>query len=456
MRQIFEVAEEALMQRQALPTHFGPEMLKPAYDGLSLANVATQAQAWLAPDAPRLSEVAPVGPIQPELLADPAVAQAWQSWQARGPINHVVVLLMDALGYDQLKEMMAEGIASNLARLIGGDQTFFMPITSVYPSTTTTALTSVATGYAPAQHGIMGTSTYLREIGSVVDFIGFRPAIAPTATSYLESQLDPDSLLPVPNLYRRLEEAGVQAEIVNYSMFKGSSISRFTSAGSVAGQQFYNGFLTPADGFSQLRRRLETNTQAGRKSFTYAYVSSIDSSAHRYGPLSPSYRAELAGLDFLLNHELIEPLAGRDDIALLLVADHGQRLVEQDKILWLDEHPELTRMFTVPYTGESRAGYLHLKHDCEEAARRYIEQHFGENFLTLNRAESTDLGLFGLAGYSPGPECTDRTGDLLLIPTGGWVARQRTTRTEHTYNLVGTHGGLSRAEMLIPFLAHRF
>ncbi len=456
MSNIYELAEQALLKRQKLPDNFGPDALRPAYDGLSLANVTTQALEWLAPDAPRLGAENPVPGLRPELLGDEQVSQRWQKWQSAGPINQVVVLLMDALGYDQLKAMMTGGVAPNLARAAERDQTFFMPLTSVFPSTTTTALTSVATGHAPAQHGIMGTWVYMREIGTIVDLIGYRPAVAPTNQSFLDSQLDPDTLVPVPNIYRRLEAANVQTEIVNLYQFKGSSISRFTSAGSQAGQEFYNGYLTPADGFSQLRRRIEINRRAQLKTFTYAYIPNIDSSAHRYGPLSTSYQAELAALDFTLQHELFEPLAGQPDVALLLVADHGQRNVEQDKILWLEDHPALTRMFTVPHTGESRAGYLHIKHGCEEQVQNYVKQNFGEDFLALSKKEAVEQGLFGLAGQALGPECEDRIGDIMLIPTGNWVARQHTATTGRNYSVLGNHGGLSRAEMLIPFLAYRF
>lgn len=456
MSKIVEIAEQALLERQRLPQEFGPETVRPAYDGLSLANAAALAQHWLAPDAPRFHDQPALPPLSPELLGVPEVTAAWQAWQAHGPINHVVLLLMDALGYDQLRTMMADGVTPNLAAASQRSQGFFMPITSVYPSTTTTALTAAATAYAPAQHGVMGTVVYLREIGSMVNFIGFRPALAPTAAPYLETQLDPDTLVPVPNLYRRLEAAGVRCEIVNYHQFKGSSISRFTSTHSQAGQSHYYGYMTPADGFAQLRQRLQANGEGQKKTFTYAYVPNVDTAAHRYGPLSDQYLAEVAALDFTLNRELLAPLAGRSDVALLLVADHGQRIVEQSKIAWLNDHPELTRLLAVPASGESRALYLHLKHGTEETALNYINRHLGEHFLALPKAQAVAMGLFGLAGEPLGPECDDRIGDLLLIPRHDWLARQHLTSDGRHYPMIGSHGGLSRAEMLIPFLAYRF
>jgi hypothetical protein len=449
---IFEIAEKNLVRRQQLPEKFGPDALRPSYDGLGLANIAALVTEWMAPDAADKSTLVP---FRPELLDAPEVVAAWNSWQAQGPINHVVLLLMDALGYDQLQTLIAESGAPNLAKATASPQAFFVPATSVYPSTTTTALTSTATACAPAQHGMMATQVYMREIGSVVNFIHYRPTIAPGNAPYSDAQLDPDTLIPVPNVSRKLEQAGVQCEIINLYMFKDSSISRYTTVGSRAAREFYHGYVTAADGFSQLRRRLESNSAAQRRSFTYMYVPNVDSLAHTYGPLSPSYRAEVAALDFALGREVLEPLAGRSDVALLLVADHGQRYSYQDKTLWLDQHPDLARMLQVPMSGEARVGYLHLKHGSEAAALDYVERHFGEQFLALSKADAIKFGLFGLPGEPLGPECFDRIGDVLLIPKTDWICRQL-TGGERGFGPVGVHAGLSRAEMLIPFLAYRF
>src|SRR5438105_14515761 len=60
----------------------------------------------------------------------------------------VVLLTIDGLGWDQLKERAH--LAPTLAAMEGG------AITSVVPTTTATALTSLTTGLPPARHGIVG------------------------------------------------------------------------------------------------------------------------------------------------------------------------------------------------------------------------------------------------------------------------------------------------------------
>jgi Type I phosphodiesterase / nucleotide pyrophosphatase len=452
------LAEAALLKRQSLP----PELLEaetvcPSYDGLGLANVPALAMRWLGVDKVPDS-IATLPPFNPSLLENPSVTEAWEVWQQQDDINHVVLLIMDAFGYDQLQTVMADGDAPGLAAACGSTQAFFIPATSVFPSTTATALTSAATAHAPAQHGIMGTRAYVREVGSVVNFLHWTPGLAPNSTPYRDLQLNPETFVPVPNLYFTLENAGVDVGIVNWRNFRATAVSRFTTGGARAGKQGYVDYLTPSDGFVQLRNRL-LNLPEKTKSFTHLYIPNLDSAAHRYGPLSPCYRAEVATLDFALRRELFEPLRGRSDIVLLLVADHGQRTIDPDKVLWLNHHPDLTKCLCLPATGESQARFLHVRSGQEESATAYIQTHLKDRFLAIPKDKAIQLGLFGLPEQPPTEQMSDRIGDLILIPKNGWSCFQHVGETEPKdcqTTILGIHGGVTRAEMLIPFLAYRF
>ncbi|MGD1910671.1 MAG: alkaline phosphatase family protein [Rivularia sp. (in: cyanobacteria)] len=452
---ISAIAREKLLARQRLPDFFGAEAVKPSYDGFGLCNIASLAIDWLAPDAPALSEEAASPAFNPELLATSEITEAWKSWQNQAPINHVVLLILDGFGYEQLRKLADSKDIPSIATACNSQQAFFMPATSVYPSTTVTALTSAATGYTPAQHGMVGTSLYMREIGTIVNFIGFRPQIAPSRASFPDTIFNPETLLPIPNVYLRMEKAGIDVEIINFEQFKQTSISRFTSAGAEAGTNGFKGYRTPSDAFAQLRERLLA-TSSHQKTFTYLYVPTIDSVSHRYGPLSSSYKAEVATLDFALKKQLIEPLAGKNDTVLLLTADHGQRYSNLEHTLWLEEHPQLTQNLFAPVTGEHRVRYLHVKHNKQAAVLDYIKQNFSKNFFAITQSEAMELGLFGIAGKPLGMEAQDRIGDLLLISHKDWICRQHITNEERLHTHLGVHAGLSSAEMLIPFLAYRF
>ncbi|MFM9133790.1 MAG: alkaline phosphatase family protein, partial [Actinomycetota bacterium] len=93
------------------------------------------------------------------VLCGPAGSARMQSWMpdALAGARRVVMLVIDGLGWNQLKERTH--VAPALAAMSGG------AITSVAPSTTATALTSITTGLTPGEHGLIG---YRMDMGGTV------------------------------------------------------------------------------------------------------------------------------------------------------------------------------------------------------------------------------------------------------------------------------------------------
>jgi predicted AlkP superfamily pyrophosphatase or phosphodiesterase len=95
-------------------------------------------------------------------LMDRATTGSLPSWFP-APVSRAertVVMVLDGLGWEQLRER-AE-LAPTLAAMAGG------PITSVAPTTTATALTSLTTGLPPGQHGMVGYRVHVGE-GAVLN-----------------------------------------------------------------------------------------------------------------------------------------------------------------------------------------------------------------------------------------------------------------------------------------------
>ena len=70
------------------------------------------------------------------------------SLQPRFSARQVVLLVLDGLGWQQMAERRS--ITPSLHALTGG------PISTVVPTTTATAMTSITTGLSPGQHGVIG------------------------------------------------------------------------------------------------------------------------------------------------------------------------------------------------------------------------------------------------------------------------------------------------------------
>ena len=88
--------------------------------------------------------------IVPALLGPGDWAAALPDWfpDSVREARQVVLLVLDGLGWDQLRERTA--IAPTMAAMESSR------ITTVAPTTTSTALSSIATGLTPGEHGLVG------------------------------------------------------------------------------------------------------------------------------------------------------------------------------------------------------------------------------------------------------------------------------------------------------------
>jgi hypothetical protein len=183
------------------------------------------------------------------------------------------------------------------------------------------------------------------------------------------------------------------------------------------------------------------------------YWGSVDSIAHRHGPSHPSWAAEVEHLIWGLEEHFWRPLppALRDGTLLVVLADHGQIRVDWDRALVVREHPALDEKLLIPPAGEARATFLYPRVGHLEAVEAMLRRQFSDRFAVVRSADALEVGLFGPAPWAG--ETPFRVGDLLALARGPALIER--DRTEKGTRVIGRHGGLSPAEMLIPYLAVR-
>src|SRR5437764_599774 len=110
-----------------------PDFVVPNYGGRSIVNVP-------ASIAGILGGPLHAAPLDREILDG-----------LTGGVRRIVLVILDALGYERTVEVLAESPDNGLHALfnLGGRMT---PLTSVFPSSTTAALTALWSGYTPAEH----------------------------------------------------------------------------------------------------------------------------------------------------------------------------------------------------------------------------------------------------------------------------------------------------------------
>jgi hypothetical protein len=174
--------------------------------------------------------------------------------------DQVVLLVLDGLGWEQLQDRAH--LAPTWPAMVGG------PITSVVPSTTATALTSITTGLPPGEHGV----------------IGYRMAVEGEVLNVLRwSTPDGDARDRIPP--ERLpghEPFGGQRPHRHQGRVRHVGVHRRPPR-----QVRFHGYRMPSTMVAEVR----PPAPAGEP-FVYAYYDGIDKVAHEYG-LGDHYDAEL-------------------------------------------------------------------------------------------------------------------------------------------------------------------
>jgi hypothetical protein len=429
MPDISEALIPGLLQNRLAGLELGEGSLAPAYTGQSILNLPASVCRWLG-----------VPPIASAPLDLPGLEEI-----EGGSIRRVILVVVDALGLLRFRRWLAEGAApiwQDLAR-----RGILAPLTSVVPSTTTAALTSLWTGRSPSEHGLAGYELWLKEYGVVTNMINFSPnsysGEGASLASLRHAGFTPDGYLPFPTLGAHLGVHGVPA----YA-FQPAGLTR-----SILSQMFFPGvkvqpYYTAADLWINLRRLLEHNTD--ERLFAWVYYSEIDTFSHRYGPGDERTAAEFSTFSAAFERFCLDRLGPpRGDTLFVLTADHGQISTEVDAHYDLKSHPGLARRLHLKPTGENRLTYLYVRPGQVEAVRETLERTWPNQLAVLDAAYAADRGLFG-----PGlahPHLLDRLGDLIVA----WRGAAYLWWAEKENRLYGRHGGLHPEEMLVPLLAFR-
>lgn len=347
--------------------------------------------------------------LAPALLEPHGEPPAWLPPPAVGA-HQVAVLLLDGLGWEQLAAR--PHLAPTLHSMVGG------PIHTVAPSTTAAALTSIATGMAPGEHGVVGYRMALG--GDVLNVLRWG-----TSTGDARRSLPPEEAQP----FRAF--LGHKPPVVTRADFADSGFTRAHLQGVR-----HHGYRVPSTLVVELRRVL-----AAGEPFAYAYYEGVDKVAHEFG-LGEHYDAEVAAADQLVA-DVIEVLP--PGAVLLVTADHGQVEVG-DRII--DPHQDVKEHVSFQ-SGEGRFRWLHAKGGRDARLLEAATEHHADVAWVRSREQLIDENWFGLRVT---PEAMRRLGDVAL------VAREPVSfhdpHDSGIFELIGRHGSVTSAEMLVPLLAH--
>ena len=352
----------------------------------------------------------------------PAVAAALRNPLGAPPTGLVlpdassyVVFLIDGLGLELLQRYGHS--APYLSSLLAGGQT----ATAGVPSTTSTSLTSLGTGMTPGGHGLIGFTTRIPGSDHLLNALVW------------DADVDPLEWQPHPTAFARLQAAGVRVSVVNKREFDGSGLTLAAHRGA------------EYVGVDRVGERIAAVLAASkdRPSLTYVYDGDLDWTGHRWGVASTQWLQQLSMIDHEAE-QLREALPA--DRRLVVVADHGMVDVPADRRVDLAHRDDL-RAGVALVGGEARFRHLYCRGGAVPDVVACWRESLGEEAEVLTRAEAIGRGWFG----SVDPGVLPRIGDVVVACRGDFAVMS-TEGFPYETRLVGMHGSLTPAEMLIPVL----
>lgn len=323
-------------------------------------------------------------------------------------VDRVVVVVLDGLGRHQLASRTA------LAPMLSSMES--RTITTVCPTTTVTALTSIVTGATPGEHGLIGYR--IDFAGSVVQMLRWADDRGDA-----RRRVPPDIVQPCPSFL------GMRIPVVSKAEFEGTA---FTEA-HLRGVS-HHGWRAA----SSIAVDVAALLRSGEK-FVYCYYDGIDKIAHERG-FGAHYDAELRTADRLVADIAAAMPAGS---ALVVTSDHGQVHVGE-ATKFLDE--SVTRGVR-HQSGEGRFRWLHVRDGAVDDVVAAARTMHGHEAWVMTRDEMLDGGWFGPRVQ---PDVRRRCGDVAVIAHADVSFDDP---AEHSaFDLQCRHGALTDAEIDVPLL----
>ncbi|MCP3988504.1 MAG: alkaline phosphatase family protein [Actinomycetia bacterium] len=320
-----------------------------------------------------------------------------------------VLLVLDGLGWEQMKARPE--LTPTLSAMVGG------PITTTAPSTTATALTSITTGLTPSEHGLVGYR--MRVDDDVLNCLRWGTGANPDARAIIP----PTVLQPIRPFMGEVVPLVTRAEFTR---------SGFSEAHLRGGR--FVGYRTSATMVHEIARQIREG-----EPLVYAYYDGVDKVAHEYG-LGSVYDAEVAYVDRLVADVVSAVPTGT---TVLVTADHGQ----VDCGGGLVQIAEEVLAHTAGLSGEGRFRWLHAEPGRIESLYEAATTYHGIDSWVVGIEQMADEHWFG---HTLGEDVRSRLGDVALLPIGPHAFDD--PADGGPFQLIGRHGSLTSAEMLVPCL----
>ena len=317
--------------------------------------------------------------------------------------RNVIIMLFDGMGKNTIESNLGENSIIRKNKIAD--------ITSVFPSTTVAATTSIESGLSPAEHGWLGWTVYFKEIDKTITVFlneddNKEKQSFPVAATYI----------PYETIFSKINKTG-------------RATAHLCSPFSETRDNTLEKIIEKASGTA--------NTEG--RHFIYCYCPEPDHTMHGVGIDGKEIRPLIEKIDRSVK-EMAEKAC---DSLIITMADHGLINVEWDSF---DNHPELYDMLERETSVEPRAVNIFVKPGKEQDFKEKFNEIFGDKFILLTKKEIYESKLFGPG--EPHPHFDSSVGDFMALSTDRLCLKYKKSDP-----FPATHGGVTVDEMEVTLSA---
>ena len=339
--------------------------------------------------------------------------------------KNLVLMVIDGLGLSFLQQYGKDSCLLHNTKA---------ELTSVFPSTTAAALTSLMTGVAPLQHGLTGWFMYFRELATAGVPLRFMPRFAEMNLSDMD--VDINDLLNFEPIFRRITR---DMFLLCPKLTIDSPLSNYCYADKTK-----YGYEKVEECFAMIEKQILKNE---KDEMVFAYIPHFDEVSHLFGINSPEAINMFQHIDNLFDN-LVKKTKDTDTL-YIITADHGMVDTTPETVLNINDFPLIKECLILPLCGEPRVPYCYVRLTKYEQFLAEVDKKLGKYCHRFSLSDAMNMNLYGIGDINP--KFFDRVGDEILVMNGNYVLIDKVYK--ETYKkFIGFHGGLTRDEMMVPLI----
>ena len=345
--------------------------------------------------------------------------------------KNIIFFILDGFGMNLLNKF-----ASSTKFL---NRNFISPITSVFPSTTSAAITSLISGKTPWEHGAIGWTLYFKEFAKNIDYLPNWDSI--TYKTHNAKKYNVIDYVGADNIFNKISEITHDVQqfyLAHEELSQSPNIIRNSGTAEIISYSDHKHLFKTLN-------KLITKKKSDRK-LIFVYSSSPDKIEHHHGVYANEVEKFIQETDSALR-VLSSQLAGTDT-TILLTADHG--LIDVHDYYYVNEDEKLFDSMIMPTFPEPRFISFFVKnHKMEQFENAF--QKYENKFLLFDREEFLKHKFLGKGKMHP--KIDDFIGDYLAIAISDAAMKSIYMQNgKWKKEFYAHHAGLTEDEMLVPLI----